>query len=185
MKNSEKQNLCKIVATVGSIDGREDLIEKLYLAGASVFRMNLSHAPVSEHAQKVKIIRDLEKKYNTSLGVIFDLQGPKLRVGTFKNGGAMLKDGQTFILDSIPQEGDENRVNLPHEEIFAAIKKDKILLFNDGLIRVRVEKASNEEIITTVLNGGFLSNHKGVNVPDVVLPLSALTEQDKIGRAHV
>jgi pyruvate kinase len=178
MKNSEKQNLCKIVATVGSIDGREDLIEKLYLAGASVFRMNLSHAPVSEHAQKVKIIRDLEKKYNTSLGVIFDLQGPKLRVGTFKNGGAMLKDGQTFILDSIPQEGDENRVNLPHEEIFAAIKKDKILLFNDGLIRVRVEKASNEEIITTVLNGGFLSNHKGVNVPDVVLPLSALTEQD-------
>ncbi len=171
-------NFCKIVATVGSIQGREDIIEKLYLAGASVFRMNLSHASVQEHAQKIDIIRGLEKKYNCSLGIMFDLQGPKLRVGTFKNDGVLLKDGQEFTLDLNPAPGDENRVNLPHREIFDAIKKDKILLFNDGLIRVKVTEVKPDAIKTVVLNGGFLSNRKGVNVPDVILPISALTEKD-------
>ena len=180
MQNNIKvqDNYCKIVATVGPIKGREDIIEKLYLAGARVFRMNLSHASVAEHAQKVSIIRDLEKKYNCSLGVMFDLQGPKLRVGVFKNDGVMLKDGQTFKLDLNPQPGDENRVCLPHKEIFSAIKVGKTLLFNDGLIRVRVEDVTADTITSTVINGGFLSNHKGVNVPDVSLPISALTEID-------
>lgn len=180
MQNNTKMqdNYCKIVATVGPIKGREDIIEKLYLAGARVFRMNLSHASVTEHAQKVGIIRDLEKKYNCSLGIMFDLQGPKLRVGVFKNDGVMLKDGQTFKLDLNPQPGDENRVCLPHKEIFSAISAGKTLLFNDGLIRVKVEEVTEDTITSTVINGGFLSNHKGVNVPDVSLPISALTEID-------
>jgi len=135
--NIKKQdNYCKIVATVGPIKGREDIIEKLYLAGARVFRMNLSHASVAEHAEKVDIIRGLEKKYNCSLGVMFDLQGPKLRVGVFKNDGVMLKDGQAFQLDLNPALGDETRDNLPHKEIFKAVGPGKSLLFNDGLIEL-------------------------------------------------
>lgn len=171
-------NLCKIVATLGRIDGREDLIEKLYLAGATVFRMNLSHAPVEEHAKKIKIIRDIEKKYACALGVIFDLQGPKLRVGVFENDAVTLKDGQTFILDLDEKPGDESRVNLPHKEIFEAVRPGNILLFNDGLIRVEVTAVEPGKITTKVINGGILSNHKGVNVPDVSLPISALTEKD-------
>lgn len=171
-------NLCKIVATVGNIEGREDLIEKLYLAGATVFRMNLSHASVEEHAKKIRIIREIEKKYNCALGIMFDLQGPKLRVGVFKNDAVTLKEGQTFILDLNPELGDENRVNLPHKEIFEAVKPGCTLLFNDGLIRVEVVEVNPTQIITKVLNGGVLSNHKGVNVPDVQLPISAVTEKD-------
>ncbi len=171
-------NLCKIVATIGRIDGREDLIEKLYLAGATVFRMNLSHASVAENAKKIEIIRGIEKKYDCALGVIFDLQGPKLRVGVFENESVVLKDGQEFILDTDPKPGDERRVNLPHKEIFEVIKPGHILLFNDGLIRVEVVSVTPEEIKTKVINGGVLSDHKGVNVPDVSLPISALTEKD-------
>ncbi|MDR0952721.1 MAG: pyruvate kinase [Elusimicrobiota bacterium] len=176
MKNIN--HYCKIVATIGLLDGREDLIEKLYLAGATVFRMNLSHSSVADNAKKIKIIRSIEKKYNCSLGVIFDLQGPKLRVGIFKDGEVLLKEGQTFQLDLDATPGDNTRVNLPHKEIYEAVEKDHILLFNDGLIRVRVESVSKDKIITTVLNGGPLSNHKGVNVPDAHLAISALTERD-------
>ena len=171
-------NLCKIVATIGKIDGREDLIEKLYLAGATVFRMNLSHASVRENAEKIKIIRALEKKYDCALGVIFDLQGPKLRVGVFENESVVLKDGQDFILDMDEKPGDETRVNLPHKEIFEVIKPGNILLFNDGLIKVEVLSAEPSKIKTRVFNCGVLSDHKGVNVPDVSLPISALTEKD-------
>jgi pyruvate kinase len=169
---------CKIVATVGPVQGREEILERLFLAGADVFRMNLSHAPVEEHVQKVKIIRELEKKYKTPIGVIFDLQGPKLRVGVFKNNGVHLKEGRSFRLDLDDAPGDETRVNLPHKEIYGAVHKGHTLLFNDGLIRVRVESVTADAIVTTVLNGGELSNHKGVNVPDVSLPISALTERD-------
>jgi pyruvate kinase len=109
---------------------------------------------------------------------MFDLQGPKLRVGVFKNNQVMLKDGQTFRLDMDAAAGDETRVNLPHKEIYQAVGPGHRLLFNDGLIRVRVESATKDTLVTTVINGGLLSNHKGVNVPDVSLPISALTEKD-------
>ena len=179
MKNDkQRRNFCKIVATIGDITGREDIIEKLMLAGASVFRMNLSHATVQEHAVKVKIIRDLEKKYKRSLGIIFDLQGPKLRVGVFKNNTVMLKEGQKFRLDLSEAPGDETRAALPHPEIYTAVRPGHALLFNDGLIRVRVDSVGKDSLETTVINGGELSNHKGVNVPDISLPISALTARD-------
>ncbi len=176
---TKPNNRCKIVATLGNIEGRPEIIEKLFVAGASVFRMNLSHDTVEEHAKKINIIRQIEKKYNRQLGVMFDLQGPKLRVGTFVNDSVTLTEGQTFTLDNNPAPGDDTRVNLPHQAIFEAIKKDEILLFNDGLIRVRVQNVTKDAITTTVLNGGVLSNRKGVNVPGVILPLSALTEKDR------
>ena len=177
-KDRQCRNYCKIVATIGDITGREDLIEKLMLAGASVFRMNLSHSTVQDNAGNVKIIRDLEKKYKRSLGIMFDLQGPKLRVGVFANGKTILKEGQKFRLDLSDAPGDETRVNLPHPEIYAAVQPGHALLFNDGLIRVRVDAVSKDSLETTVINGGELSNHKGVNVPDISLPISALTERD-------
>jgi pyruvate kinase len=172
------QNFCKIVATLGNIEGREDIIEKLMLAGASVFRMNLSHDTVEAHSVKVKIIRDLEAKYNRPLGIVFDLQGPKLRVGIFKNNSVILKEGQKFRLDLDAAAGDETRVCLPHPEIYAAVRPGHALLFNDGLIRVRVDGVCDGALETTVLTGGELSNHKGVNVPDVSLPISAITPRD-------
>jgi pyruvate kinase len=173
-----QQNYCKIVATLGNIEGREDIIEKLMLAGAGVFRMNLSHDTVEGHSAKIKIIRDLEARYNRRLGIIFDLQGPKLRVGTFKNGSVILKEGQKFRLDLDAAAGDETRVCLPHPEIYSAVRPGHALLFNDGLIRVRLDGVSASALETTVLTGGELSNHKGVNVPDVSLPISALTPRD-------
>lgn len=176
--NKEYKNYCKIVATLGNTDGREHIIEDLILAGASVFRMNLSHDTVEGHSKKVQIIRALEEKYNRYFGIIFDLQGPKLRVGAFKDGSVMLKEGQTFQLDLDATPGDETRVNLPHPEIYKAVAAGHNLLFNDGLIRVRVDSVFSDKMLTTVLNGGALSNHKGVNVPDVSLPISALTERD-------
>jgi pyruvate kinase len=179
MQKNKGRNSCKIVATLGNIDGREDLIEKLYLAGASVFRLNLSHSPVSGYLKHIKMIRALEEKYNTPLCVVMDLQGPKLRVGAFKNKSVILKDGQKFQLDLNPAPGDETRVTLPHKEIYRAVKAGHRLLFNDGLIRVRVEKVFKDKIIAQVINGGYLSDRKGVNVPDVPLEISALTAKDK------
>ena len=114
--------------------------------------MNLSHASVRENAEKIKIIRALEKKYDCALGVIFDLQGPKLRVGVFENESVVLKDGQDFTLDMDEKPGDETRVNLPHKEIFEVIKPGNILLFNDGLIKVEVLSAENLKVFYRVFS---------------------------------
>ena len=112
-------SFCKIIATTGPASQSPEMLEKLVLAGASVFRLNFSHGTEEEMRARVSAIRALEKKYDISLGVLCDLQGPKLRVGTFKNGSVMLKEGQKFTLDMTGEPGDETRVTLPHPEIFA------------------------------------------------------------------
>ena len=155
------------------------MLEKLVLAGASVFRLNFSHGTEEEMRARVSAIRALEKKYDISLGVLCDLQGPKLRVGTFKNGSVMLKEGQKFTLDMTGEPGDETRVTLPHPEIFQAMHPGLELLLNDGLIRLRIDDHTADVAHTTVTVGGELSNHKGVNVPGVKLPISALTAKDR------
>ena len=156
-----------------------EMLEKLVLAGASVFRLNFSHGTEEEMRARVSAIRALEKKYDISLGVLCDLQGPKLRVGTFKNGSVMLKEGQKFTLDMTGEPGDETRVTLPHPEIFQAMHPGLELLLNDGLIRLRIDDHTADVAHTTVTVGGELSNHKGVNVPGVKLPISALTPKDR------
>lgn len=171
--------LCKIIATIGPASENAEMLEKLFLAGASVFRLNFSHGSEEEMAQRVRIIRDLEKKYKVCLGILADLQGPKLRVGKFQNGSVELKDGQTFTLDLSEVLGDETRVCLPHPEIFQAMHPGLELLLNDGLIRLKVEEHTAHSARTTVVTGGLLSNHKGVNVPGVKLPISALTAKDR------
>ncbi len=170
---------CKIIATVGPASESPQMLEKLVRAGVSVFRINFSHGTEEEVTARFAAIRALEKKYDISLGILCDLQGPKLRVGTFANGAVQLKEGQAFTLDMTGVPGDETRVTLPHPEIFKAMHPGLELLLNDGLIRLRIERVEGDKALTTVTVGGTLSDHKGVNVPGVKLPISALTEKDR------
>lgn len=174
----KKRPFTKIIATLGPATSSKERIYELASAGTNLFRLNFSHGDKKMHAQNVKSIRSVEKKIKQPLGIICDMQGPKLRVGCFKNGSVVLQTGQTFCLDMDKKLGDESRVCLPHKEIFAALEKGTYLLLNDGLIRLQVEEFGKDFAKTTVICGGVLSDHKGVNVPGVTLPISALTKKD-------
>ena len=174
-----QDTFCKIIATVGPASQSPQMLDKLVQAGVSVFRLNFSHGTEEEMTARVNAIRALEKKYGICLGILCDLQGPKLRVGNFKNGEVLLKEGQKFTLDMTGKDGDETRVTLPHPEIFKAMHPGLELLLNDGLIRLRIDDHTDSVAHTTVTVGGVLSNHKGVNVPGVKLPISALTAKDR------
>ncbi|SIT09401.1 pyruvate kinase [Roseivivax lentus] len=169
----------KIVATLGPASSSYEMIRALHEAGADVFRLNMSHGSHSEIAERHKIIRQVEKDLDSTIGILADLQGPKLRVGAFAKGEEELEEGQAFRLDLDPAEGDAKRVNLPHPEIFAVLEPGASLLVNDGKIRLKVEKCGKDFADCTVTVGGTISNRKGVNVPDVVLPLAALSEKDR------
>ncbi len=169
----------KILATVGPATASREMLEKLIDAGVDAFRFNFSHGTHQEHAQRYNIVRELSEYKNRHITIIADLQGPKLRVGHFKEGKALLKTGAQFILDLDDVSGDETRVCLPHKEIFSAIKPKDILLLNDGNISLEVISVEPEKAVTKVLVGGMLSDHKGVNLPNITLPISALTEKDR------
>jgi pyruvate kinase len=170
----------KIVATLGPASTSRDTIEALFNAGADVFRLNFSHGTHDDHQRRLNIIRSIEKDAGRQIGVLLDLQGPKLRIGTFANGPIALVKGAAFRLDLDAQTpGGNTRVSLPHPEIFAALKPHTNLLLDDGRVQLRVERCGPDFAETTVVVGGPLSERKGVNVPDVVLPLSAMTEKDQ------
>ncbi|MGQ9370584.1 pyruvate kinase [Azospirillum sp. ST 5-10] len=169
----------KIVATLGPASSTHDRILALAEAGVDVFRLNASHGTQAEHAQRYRTIRDVEEVVKRPIGVLLDLQGPKLRVGTFAGGPVELVKGHRFRLDLDPTPGDGGRVCLPHPEIFAALAAGVDLLLNDGRIRLRVERFGPDFAETEVLVGGVLSDRKGVNVPGVALGLSALSEKDR------
>ena len=169
----------KIVATLGPASNDYQTIKALHEAGADVFRLNMSHGTHEDIAERHKIIRMIEKELNSPIAILADLQGPKLRVGVFANGEEELVEGATFRLDLTDAPGDVTRVNLPHPEIFAALRPDAHLLVNDGKIRLRVTSCSRDHADCVVITGGTISNRKGVNVPDVVLPLAALSDKDR------
>ena len=169
----------KILATLGPATSDPEAIERAFEAGADVFRFNFSHGTHEEHKQRLKIVRDLELKHKRPIGVVQDLQGPKLRIGEFENESVMLKEGQSFQLDMSSEPGNENRVCLPHPEIFAALSSEMDLLVDDGKIRLRVKNVEKDCMETTVVTAGKISNHKGVNVPNTVLDLSPLTDKDR------
>lgn len=169
----------KIIATLGPASSSEAVIESLHVSGADLFRLNFSHGSYEDHRARLKAVRCIEARLGRPIGVVLDLQGPKLRVSTFENGRAEIVQGQTFVFDQLPSAGNEKRVCLPHPEVFAATAKDDVLLVNDGLLRFRVLEVTLTAITTEVLEGGLISDRKGVNVPCATLPLPALTEKDR------
>ena len=169
----------KIVATLGPASDSYDTIRALHEAGADVFRLNMSHGTHAEIAEKHALIRRIEDEVGSPIAILADLQGPKLRVGTFANEAEDLAEGAAFRLDLNPAPGDATRVCLPHPEIFAALKPGAHLLVNDGKIRLKVADCGADFADCTVVAGGTISNRKGVNVPDVVLPLAALSDKDR------
>ena len=169
----------KIVATLGPASSSEAMIRALFDAGADVFRLNFSHGTHEQHRERLDLIRKVEREAGRPIGVLADMQGPKLRVGTFANGPVTLVPGAAFRLDLDATPGDETRANLPHPEIFAALKPGANLLLDDGKLRLQVKRCGKDFAETEVVFGGPLSERKGVNVPDVVLPLSALTAKDR------
>ncbi|MEP0232113.1 pyruvate kinase [Roseibium sp.] len=168
----------KILATLGPSSSEQDIIEKLYCSGADVFRINMSHTDHDRLKMLVERIRSVEEKVGRPIGILADLQGPKLRVGIFKDGPVMLENGSTFTLDSDPAEGDVNRVQLPHPEILKALEPTHRLLLDDGKIQLRVVECTDTSAVTEVIVGGKLSNRKGVSVPDSEIATSAMTEKD-------
>jgi len=169
----------KILATLGPSSSTPEMIRTLMEAGADAFRINMSHGNQADKAKLVDAIRGLEKSLQRPTTILFDLQGPKLRVGSFTGGSAMLEAGRMFVFDRDPAPGNAERVELPHPELFAAVKKDARLLIDDGKVRLRVAAVEEGKIAAVVEVGGKVSNSKGVNVPDVLIPIPALTEKDR------
>ncbi|THD76521.1 pyruvate kinase [Thalassobius vesicularis] len=169
----------KIVATLGPASNTYEMIRKLHEAGADVFRLNMSHGSHEEIRERHRMIRQVGDDLQSPIGILADLQGPKLRVGVFANGAEELVEGAPFRLDLDKAEGDATRVCLPHPEIFAALEPGASLLVNDGKIRLKVTACGPDFADCTVVTGGTISNRKGVNVPDVLLPLAALSEKDR------
>ncbi|WBS00470.1 pyruvate kinase [Pseudoduganella sp. SL102] len=175
-----RQRNAKIVATLGPASSDPDTIRALFDAGADVFRLNFSHGSHADHRQRLETIRAIEAETGRPAGVLLDLQGPKLRLGTFTEGAVTLAAGDAFRLDldrEVP--GDARRAPLPHPEIFAALVPGTDLLVDDGRVRLRVDACGPDFADTRVVTGGRISDRKGVNVPGVVLPLSALTDKDR------
>src|SRR5881397_1026840 len=169
----------KIVATLGPSTSDEAAIRALFERGVDVFRLNFSHGTQSDHAQRLRTIRALELEFGRPIGVMLDLQGPNLRLGTFAGGRAQLEAGARFRLDMDKTAGDARRAPLMHPEIFAALQAGTELLLDDGKLRLRVDEHGADFAETTVLVGGPISDRKGVNVPSVVLPISPLTPKDR------
>ncbi|MBU2962033.1 pyruvate kinase [Citreicella sp. C3M06] len=169
----------KIVATLGPASNTYEMIRTLHEAGADVFRLNMSHGTHDDITKMHRLIRQVEKDLDSPIAILADLQGPKLRVGEFANKEEELEWGETFRLDLDPAPGTKKRVCLPHPEIFAALGVGAHLLVNDGKIRLRVEECGKDFANCVVEAGGTISNRKGVNVPDVLLPLAALSEKDR------
>jgi pyruvate kinase len=169
----------KVVATLGPASGNPTMIARLFEAGADVFRINMSHSSHERLRELVGMIRAVEADHGRPVGILVDLQGPKLRVGGFTGGSIMLDNGATFVFDTDDSPGNTSRVHLPHPEIFAGIEPGHTLLLDDGKIRLVAIEKSRQRIATRVEVGGKLSDRKGVSLPDTVIPFSALTPKDR------
>ena len=174
-----RQRNAKILATLGPASSSLEVIRTLFNAGADVFRLNFSHGTHEDHKKRYDLIRQIEQETGRPIGVLVDLQGPKLRVGTFENGRITLRPGETFGLDLDGGPGTPERVSMPHPEVFQALAPGVELLLDDGKIRLAVESCGKGHAQTRVLIGGPLSDRKGVSVVGAVLPLSALTDKDR------
>ena len=174
-----RQRQAKIVATLGPASSTPEVLAKLFAAGADVFRLNFSHGSHDDHRARIEMIRALERSTGRPIGILADVQGPKLRVGAFGGGRVQLQTGGAFRFDLSPVPGNAGRVQLPHPEIIEAAGIGTTLLLDDGKLRMRVARKRGDHLECEVVTGGPLSDRKGVNVPDVVLPIPALTAKDR------
>src|SRR5437762_3341090 len=179
MSDLRRRRSAKIVATLGPSGSTPERIGALFEAGVDVFRLNFSHGTQDDHRARFEEIRRIESATGRPIGILADLQGPKLRLGTFAEGRTELRAGDRFRLDLGQQRGDKSRAPLPHPEIFDALRPGTELLIDDGKVRLRVETCGADFADTWCLVGGTLSDRKGVNVPNAVLPLSAVTDKDR------
>ncbi|MEQ8356639.1 MAG: pyruvate kinase [Kiloniellaceae bacterium] len=175
-----RQRKAKIVATLGPASSSKQQIRDLFRAGADVFRLNFSHGSHEDHRRRYDAIREIEAELDRPIGILADMQGPKLRIGTLENGEVQLEAGQAFRLDLDETPGDGKRAPLLHPEIFAAISPGTFLLIDDGKLRLEVIESTPDHAETRVVTGGPLRNHKGVNLPGVILPISPITEKDRV-----
>jgi pyruvate kinase len=173
-----RQRNAKIIATLGPASSDIQTIQALFEAGADVFRFNFSHGSQQDHQARYDMVREVERRFDRPIAVLADLQGPKLRVGKFADGKIMLPAGAEFFLDLDPAPGTSHRVCLPHPELFDAVAAGQSLLLDDGKVRLQVLSVAGRTIRTRVITGGPLSDRKGVNVPDAVLPIPVLTDKD-------
>jgi pyruvate kinase len=178
-KLERRERKVKILATLGPGSSDGETIARLLQSGADAFRVNMSHGEHAAHARTIAAIRSAERECGRPIGILCDLQGPKLRVGKFKGGKATIRHGCHFILDRKNRLGDETRVCLPHPELFGILEKGQRLLIDDGKLRFKVLQANEDEILCSTEVGGVISDHKGVNVPDAIIPVPALTEKDR------
>lgn len=178
-KTDHRGRKVKILATLGPASRSPEMIERLLRAGADAFRVNMSHGDHATHAETIANIRAAEKQFGRPIAILCDLQGPKLRVGTFAEGKVLIRHGAHFTLDRDPTPGTDERVCLPHPELFGILRNGQRLLIDDGKLKLRVIRAEDDKILCTAEVGGFISDRKGVNVPDAVVPVPALTEKDR------
>jgi pyruvate kinase len=176
---SHRDRNAKILATLGPASSDPGVIRQLFAAGVDVFRFNFSHGSHEDHRARYDAVRAIEKEIGRPVGILLDLQGPKLRLGTLASGKIKVSAGDELTLDMKPEPGDAQRVPLPHPEIFAAIKAGEDLLIDDGKVRLKVLACDGQSARVRVINDGVLSDRKGVNVPGAILPLSPLTPKDR------
>ena len=169
----------KILATVGPASRSPEMLARLFKAGVDAFRVNMSHGEHADHEMTIRAIRQMEREFHRPIAILADLQGPKLRVGKFKDGQAVIRHSGHFTLDRKEELGDETRVQLPHPELFGLLEKGQRLLINDGKIRLKVIRADESEILCSAEVGGVISDRKGVNVPDAEIPIPAMTDKDR------
>jgi len=174
-----RQRKAKIVATLGPASSDRETIQALFDAGADVFRFNFSHGTHEDHRARYEIVREIERFAGRPIGILADLQGPKLRIGRFESGRIELVAGREFIFDLDGRDGDEYRVCLPHPELFDLMSSGHSISMDDGKLRLKVIDSNATQIRTEVISGGPLSDRKGVNVPDVILPIPIITEKDR------
>lgn len=175
----------KILATLGPASANPEMIRALFTAGADVFRINMSHTSHQAASEMHVMLREAELELGRPIGILADLQGPKLRIGEMAGGEAELVAGQAFRIDLAPAPGDAARAPLPHPEIIQALKPGSVLLIDDGRIRLKIETVAQDHASARVEIGGLLKSRKGVNLPDVVLPLSALSPKDRADLEHM
>jgi len=174
-----RQRNARVIATLGPASSTVETILALHEAGADVFRFNFSHGTHADHQARYDMVREVERRVGRPIAILADLQGPKLRVGVMGGGKAVIETGSEFTLDNDPSPGSATRICLPHPELFEAVEPGQSLLLDDGKLRLQVVSKTATQIKTKVITGGPLSDRKGVNVPDAILPIPVLTEKDR------